>query len=290
MPGKYKYSLLEYFLFLPFPLSPKKLRAELAGKTVLITGASYGIGESLAYMLADTRAHLLLVARTEEKLAEVKTRIEQRGGKATIYPTDLSKQEQVEQLTYTLLQIPGGIDIIVNNAGRSIRRSIKDSLGRYHDFTRTMAINYFGPVQLTLSLIPVVEKNKGHIINISALNVLLAPAPYWAAYQASKAAFDNWFRCAIPELNAWGIKTTAIYFPLVRTRMSAPTAAYSNVPAMSPEHAATIICRSIINKNRIYRPWWLFFGQLASLLFWRPWMALNTHYLKRKPLHAEGAK
>ncbi|GAA4468177.1 hypothetical protein GCM10023093_25250 [Nemorincola caseinilytica] len=186
----------------PTAVNERRLGERCNGRNILITGASYGIGESLAYMLAGTGATLLLVARTEEKLLQVQGEVARRGGTAHIFPTDLSKSEEVAVLTEKLLQLPGGIHIVVSNAGRSIRRSLYDSLNRHHDLTRTMAVNYFGPTQLILALIPSIEKNRGHIINISAVNVLLAPAPYWAAYQASKAAFDNWFRCAVPELNA----------------------------------------------------------------------------------------
>ena len=282
MPANIKYNFLEHILFPPSWLNERKLRTRLKNKTVLVTGASFGIGECLAYKLADTGAHLILVARTEEKLSWIKNDIEQRGGIVSIFPTDLSKQDEVQKLTVFLLQLPGGIDIVINNAGKSIRRSIKDSLDRYHDFTRTMAINYFGPVQLMLSLIPVLEKNKGHVINVSAINVLLAPAPFWAAYQASKAAFDNWFQCAAPELNACGIKTSSIYLPLVKTRMIAPTPVYDKMPAMSTDHVAKIICRCINNKGRRYAPWWLIFAQLSSVLFWRPFVSITTYYLKRK--------
>jgi len=248
---------------------------------VLITGASYGIGESLAYKLAATGAHLILIARTEKKLSLIKKDIEAQGGTATIFPTDLTKTEQVEQLSVQLLALPSSIDIVINNAGKSIRRPVKESLDRFHDFTRTIGVNYLGPVQLILSLIPVLEQNKGHIINVSAINVLLAPAPHWAAYQASKSAFDQWFRSVSPELQLAGIATTSVYLPLVRTRMIAPTPAYDNMPAMSAEHVARIICKCIINRNRSYAPWWLIFGQLGSVIFRKPWERLSTYYLKR---------
>lgn len=267
-----------FFLFLYF--SHSKLRKRLAGKTVLITGASYGIGECLAESLAETGAHLLLVARTAEKLAEVKKRVEARGGRADIFPCDLTNTADVHALLIELHQLPEGIDIFVNNAGKSIRRSIFDSLDRLHDFTRTMNLNYFGPVQLMLSLIPVLVARQGHVINISAVNVLLAPMPKWAAYQASKTAFDQWFRSVAPELNARGVSTTTIYLPLVRTRMIEPTVAYRNMPAMQPEHVAHLICRAILSRRRTYAPWWLMVGQLASVLFRWPWEAMQSWLLK----------
>lgn len=272
------------FLFFPsLWFSRAKLRKRLAGKTVLITGASYGIGECLAESLAETKAHLLLVARTADKLIEVKQRIESRGGRADIFPCDLANSAEVQTLLAKLHQLPGGIDILVSNAGKSIRRSIFDSLDRFHDFTRTMNLNYFGPVQLMLSLIPILVARQGHVINVSAVNVLLAPAPKWAAYQASKTAFDQWFRCVGPELNARGVSTTSIYLPLVRTRMIEPTAEYKNVPAMRPEQVASLICKAINSRRRTYAPWWLMPGQLASVLLRWPWEVIVSRRLQRSP-------
>ncbi len=271
-------------LFFPFlRFSRSQLQHNLAGKTVLITGASYGIGECLAEILAETPAHLLLVARTEAKLMEVKQRVEAKGGQADIFPCDLRNTTEVEALLARLHQLPGGVDIFVSNAGKSIRRSIFASLDRLHDFTRTMNLNYFGPVQLMLGLIPTLAARRGHVINISAVNVLLIPAPEWAAYQASKTAFDQWFRCVSPELHARGVHTTSIYLPLVRTRMIEPTQAYRNLPAMEPEQVAQLICQAILSRRRTYAPWWLMPGQLASVLLRPLWETAMSHYLSRKP-------
>jgi short-subunit dehydrogenase len=268
-------------LFFPFLwFSRSKLQERLAGKTVLITGASYGIGECLAESLAETGAYLLLVARTEEKLMEVKKRVEAKGGRADVFPCDLRDAAQVQALLEKLHRLPNGVDIFVNNAGKSIRRSIFDALDRLHDFTRTMNLNYFGPVQLMLSLIPVLVAQRGHVINISAVNVLLAPMPRWAAYQASKTAFDQWFRCVAPELNARGVSTTTIYLPLVRTRMIEPTPEYRNAPAMRPDQVAQLICKAINSRRRTYAPWWLVLGQLASVLFRWPWEVIMSQRLK----------
>ncbi|MCE7987373.1 MAG: SDR family NAD(P)-dependent oxidoreductase [Caldilinea sp. CFX5] len=264
------------FLFFPFLwVNHARLQQQLVGKRVLITGASYGIGECLVERLADTGAHLLLVARTAEKLQEVQQRVIAKGGRADIFPCDLTNAAAVQALL-TQLQELGGIDIFVNNAGKSIRRSIFASLDRFHDFTRTMNLNYFGPVQLLLGLIPGLVARQGQVINISAINVLLAPMPLWAAYQASKSAFDQWLRTVAPELNARGVATTTIYLPLVRTRMIEPTAAYKNMPAMQPEEVAALICRAILTRKQTYMPWWLPAAQLAALLFRRPWELLMT--------------
>ena len=271
-------------LFFPFlGFSRSTLRQRLAGKTVLITGASYGIGECLAEVLAETEAHLLLVARTADKLSEVKQKVEARGCRADVFPCDLTNAAAVESLLQHLLRPSTGIDVIVSNAGKSIRRSIFDSLDRLHDFSRTMNLNYFGPVQLLLALIPTLVARQGQVINISAVNVLLAAPPKWAAYQASKTAFDQWFRCVSPELNARGVATSSIYLPLVRTRMIEPTKEYSHAPAMQPEQVASLICRAIISRRRSYAPWWLLPAQLASVLFRWPWEVLMTWSMRRQP-------
>jgi short-subunit dehydrogenase len=269
---------LLFFPFLGFNRS--KLQQRLAGKTILITGASYGIGECLAEILAQPNVYLLLVARSADKLMEVKNRVEARGGRVDIFPCNLTNVDEVNTLLETLHQLPDGIDIFVNNAGKSIRRSIFDSLDRLHDFTRTMNLNYFAPVQLTLALIPILVARKGHIINISAVNVLLIPAPKWAAYQASKTAFDQWFRSVAPELNAREVSTTSIYLPLVRTRMIAPTKEYQNIPAMQPDDVAKLICKAINSRQQTYAPWWLIWGQMASILLRSQWESIVTNRLK----------
>jgi len=263
---KRKYSCLENILFLPQLKNNKaKLKKKLKGKNVLITGATFGIGATLTYQLAETGANLILVARTKQKLIAIKKVVERRGGTALIFSINLYNLEEVNKLTSELQKIEGGIDIFISNAGKSIRRSIFKSLDRFHDFTRTMTINYYTPVKLMLSIIPMLKKNKGHVINISAVNVLFTPAPLWSAYQASKSAFDNWFRSVVPELKANNIKTTSIYLPLVKTRMILPTKAYKKMPAMSPKHVANIICKSLLSQRKKYSPWWTIFGQIGSV-------------------------
>ena len=282
MANKYKYNLLEYLLFLPRRLNIKELKAKLGGKTILITGASYGIGEALSYKLAKANVKLILVARTKEKLLAIKQNIEKDGGEVRIFAIDLRNQRDLDELIDFVVNMDDGIDIFVSNAGISIKRSIYDSLDRYHDFSRTMALNYHAPVRLILALIPILEKKAGQIINISAINVLLPPFPHWAAYQASKVAFDQWFRSVEPELNINNIATGSIYLPLVRTRMISPTANYDKMPAMSANQAAEIISRSIIYENKNYAPWWLVFAQISSFLLNYPIKIITRWYLKRK--------
>ncbi len=278
MFSKNNYNLLEFLLFPPTWLNQTKLEKAVNGKTILITGATFGIGEKLAYQLAKTGANLILVARTEEKLVEIKNNI---GGNVTIFPCDLTDIKSVENLLRELQNLPNGVDIFVNNAGKSILRSIYESLDRFHDFQRTMALNYFAPVQLLLGLIPILEKNQGQIINVSAVNVLMIPAPFWSAYQSSKTAFDQWFRCISPEINARGIKTTSVYLPLVRTRMIEPTKEYKNAPAMNPNHVAAKICKSIYKHNRYISPWWLVFAELGSIILRYPFELLMPRFVKK---------
>jgi short-subunit dehydrogenase len=278
----HKYNFMENIMFTPAPFNENKLKRELEGKTLLITGASSGIGEALSYLLADTKAHLVLVGRRDEKLKKMKSEIEQGTARVSIFQADLRNENELEKMVAFIHELSEGLDFVVSNAGISINRSIYDSLDRYHDFTRTMAINYFAPVQLSLSTIPLLQKNKGQIINISTINALLIPIPYWAAYQASKSAFDTWFRSAAPELNVMGISTTTIYLPLVKTPMIEPTTAYQNVPAMCPAHVARIIGKSMYTKKRKYRPWWLILGQLGSIIFRGIWEAVIPKLLRKR--------
>ncbi len=276
------YTLWENMLFWPTDLDEGKLAAAVAGKTILITGASSGIGEQLAYVLGRCQVHLLLVARREEKLRQIKAEIERDGARVSVFGADLRDPAQLEAFLAFLHEQSGGIDIVVSNAGLSIRRPIMDSLERYHDFTRTMAINYFAPVKILLSLTEQLARNKGQIVNVSTINTSLLPLPYWAAYQASKAAFDTWFRSAAPEWSAKGIATTSIYLPLVRTPMILPTTAYRSMPAMSAEHAARLIAKSLYTKRTTIRPWWLLGGELASLFGRGLWDRLLPRWLRKR--------
>lgn len=278
----HQYSFWEKLLFPPTFINEKKLRIQLEGKTILITGASSGIGEKLAFRLADHPVHMILVARTEEKLVVMKKEIESKAATVTVFRADLRNKEEVEGLLTLLHQLPDGLDFFVSNAGKSIRRSLSDSLDRYHDFTRTMAINYLAPVQLLLSVIPLLQQKQGQIVNISTVNVWLIPFPQWSAYQASKSAFDIWFRSNAPELNTMGITTTSIYLPLVRTPMILPTPAYQKMPAMSAEHAAGIICKTMYTRKRTYKPWWLIGGQWSSLLFRPIWERFAPIILRKR--------
>lgn len=231
-----------------------ELRAAVAGRTVLVTGSSFGIGEATARRLAGAGAKVLLVARTAERLLEVS---EELGDHAYPYPCDLTNYDAVGELAARLLYEHGAPDVLVNNAGKSIRRSIADSTDRFHDFQRSIAINYLGPIRLTLALLPAMrERGSGHLVNISTSGVRGLPAsPGWSAYQSSKAAFDVWSRSVAQEVRPDGVASTSIYMGLVKTRMSAPN--FATLPGLSPEGAAALVCDAIVRRPRTAGPHWV---------------------------------
>jgi len=218
------------------------------GKNILITGASSGIGERTAYLLSECGAHVILLARTEEKLKSVKESIEKLGGKASYYPCDLTDMDDIEKTTDQIITDFDHIDVLVNNAGRSIRRSVHESVNRFHDFERTMQINYFGAVKTILGFLPtMIARQLGQIVNISSIGVL-ANSPRSAAYVASKSALDAFSRCLAAEVKGNNIKVTNIFMPLVRTPMIAPTKLYRYMPALMPDEAALMVARAIVKK------------------------------------------
>jgi len=224
------------------------LRGQVAGKVVLVTGGSSGIGLAAAHKLAEAGAITIICGRDEDKLLEAKKEVEARGFELITYPADLSDMADCDRFAQVLIANHGGVDVLVNNAGRSIRRAIEASYDRFHDFERTMQLNYFGALRLTMALLPsMTARKRGHVINISSIGVL-TNAPRFSAYVASKAALDAWTRCASSELQDLGIKFTTINMPLVRTPMIAPTKIYQNVPTLSPEEAADLIANAIVYK------------------------------------------
>ncbi|MHA3891842.1 SDR family NAD(P)-dependent oxidoreductase [Acinetobacter sp. GXMZU3951] len=242
----------------------KQFRDRIHGKIVLITGASSGIGLTTAHRLAEAGAHVLLVSRTKETLDEVKAEIEAKGGKASVFPCDLNDMEAIDAVSKEILASVDHIDILINNAGRSIRRAVHESLDRFHDFERTMQLNYFGAVRLVLNLLPhMMERKGGQIINISSIGVL-ANATRFSAYVASKAALDAFSRCLSAEAHSHKIAITSIYMPLVRTPMIAPTKIYKYVPTLSPEQAADLVAYAIVKRPKKIAT---NLGRLASLTY-----------------------
>ncbi|WP_216216021.1 SDR family oxidoreductase [Amycolatopsis aidingensis] len=226
-------------------------RGALHGRTVLITGASSGIGRATALRAARRGATVLLVARRAEELEAVRAEIIEAGGAAAAYPCDLTEDEAVDALVKDVLAEHGGVDMLVNNAGRSIRRSVLLSTERFHDFERTMAINYFGPVRLTLGLLPSMARRRfGHIVNVTTQG-LQTDTPRFAAYLASKAALEEFGLAAGRETLSAGISFSSVRMPLVRTEMIAPTGLYRTLPSSSPERAAALVIKALERRPQI---------------------------------------
>ena len=221
----------------------------------MITGASSGIGRATALRVGAAGGKVILVARGADKLEQTKLEIEDLGGHAFVHRCDLADMSDIERMAKEVLQEHGRVDVLVNNAGRSIRRSIALSYDRFHDYERTMQLNYFGPVRLVLSLLPIMRQTApdgrrgGHIINISSIGVQ-ANIPRFSAYVASKAALDAFSRCIASEVIDDGVHLTTIHMPLVRTPMIAPTKMYDRFPTMTPPEAADMICKAMINRPK----------------------------------------
>jgi NAD(P)-dependent dehydrogenase (short-subunit alcohol dehydrogenase family) len=232
----------------------RTLAGQVQGKVVLVTGGSSGIGLAAAHKIAQAGAITVIVGREQDKLDAAKSEIEAalgdnvNGGQVVTFSADLADMESCDALVAWVVENYGGADVLVNNAGRSIRRGIESSYDRFHDFERTMQLNYFGCLRLTMGLLPHMSiKRKGHVVNISSIGVL-TNAPRFSAYVASKAALDAWTRCAASEYIDMGVTFTTINMPLVRTPMIAPTKIYQNVPTLAPEDAADLIVQAIVYK------------------------------------------
>ena len=236
----------------------RTLKGQVQGKVVLVTGGSSGIGLAAAHKLAQAGAITVIVGREQEKLDAAKKEINTalkakdrdatKGGQVVTFSADLASLESCDAMVAWLIENYGGVDVLINNAGRSIRRGIESSKERFHDFERTMQLNYFGCLRVTMGLLPgMAAKRKGHVVNISSIGVL-TNAPRFSAYVASKAALDAWARCAASEYLDVGVTFTTINMPLVRTPMIAPTKIYQNVPTLSPEEAGDLIVQAIVYK------------------------------------------
>ncbi len=226
----------------------RSLRGTVGGKVVLITGGSSGIGLAAAHKFAEAGATTIICGRDAGKLEEACQQARDKGYSFVAYPADIADMADCDRFVKQLLAEHGGVDFLINNAGRSIRRAIESSYDRFHDYERTMQLNYFGCLRVTMGFLPgMVARKKGHVVNISSIGVL-TNAPRFSAYVASKAALDAWTRCASSEFADQGISFTTINMPLVRTPMIAPTGLYNNVPTLAPEEAADMIAQACIFK------------------------------------------
>jgi NAD(P)-dependent dehydrogenase (short-subunit alcohol dehydrogenase family) len=226
----------------------RSLAGKVKGRVVLITGGSSGIGKAVAIKVAAAGAKVLICARGVEELEAAKKEIVDAGGICHTYVADLAELKSCDELIKKVVAEHKGVDVLINNAGRSIRRAIASSYDRFHDFERTMQLNYFGSLRLIMGFLPgMADRHRGHIINISSIGVL-TNAPRFSAYVASKAALDAFSRCAQAEYSDNGIIFTTINMPLVKTPMIAPTKMYESVPTWTPEEAADFVVRAIIER------------------------------------------
>jgi NAD(P)-dependent dehydrogenase (short-subunit alcohol dehydrogenase family) len=244
----------------------RSFKAAVNGRVVMITGASSGIGRSAARKIAAAGGIPLLVARSADKLEEVRQEIEDAGGTAYVYTADLTDLDSIDDLAHRVLSDHPSVDVLVNNAGRSIRRSMELSLDRFHDYERTMQLNYFGTIKLVMALMPHwLERRTGHVINISSIGVQTNP-PRFSAYVASKAALDAWTRIVATETLGHDVHFTTIHMPLVKTPMIAPTKIYDSFPTITPDEAADMICEAIRSKPKQINTRLGTFGEVAYAL------------------------
>jgi NAD(P)-dependent dehydrogenase (short-subunit alcohol dehydrogenase family) len=226
----------------------RSLKGTVGGKVVLVTGGSSGIGLAAAHKFAEAGATTLICGRDPAKLDEACAEASAKGYQFVAYAVDIADMTDCDRFVKQVIADHGGVDFLINNAGRSIRRAIEGSYDRFHDYERTMQLNYFGSLRVTMGFLPgMTAKRKGHVVNISSIGVL-TNAPRFSAYVASKAALDAWTRCASSEFADVGITFTTINMPLVRTPMIAPTKIYNNVPTLEPEEAGDLIAQACIEK------------------------------------------
>ncbi|GAC1342095.1 MAG: SDR family oxidoreductase [Candidatus Dormibacteria bacterium] len=276
--------------------SAANLRRALNGKVVVITGASSGIGRAVARAIAPSGATVIAVARGLDKLEEMRGEVEEAGGKVFLYPTDLSDPAACQAMIDSVISEHGHVDVLINNAGRSIRRAVTASTDRFHDFERTMKLNYFGAVALILAALPGMrERGDGHIVNVSSIGAQTFP-PRFAAYVASKAALDAFALCLAPEITPEGVAVTAIHMPLVRTPMIAPTSIYRSFPTISPDEAAEMVLKALISRPHEVSTRLGKFGQVVAavapglhqLVMTAAYAALPESAPKRE--HSDGAR
>jgi len=237
-------------------------RGPLVGRHVVITGASSGIGRASAIAVAERGATVFALARNASALDDLVAEIRQSGGQAHAFTCDVTDSASVEHTVKDILGRFGHVDYLVNNAGRSIRRSVAASTDRLHDYERVMAVNYFGSVRMVLALLPHWrERQFGHVVNVSSAGVQ-ASSPKYSAYIPSKAALDAFAEVVGSETLSDHITFTSIHMPLVKTPMIAPSQRLNPMPPITAEHAAAMVVRGLVEKPaRIDTP----VGTLADL-------------------------
>ena len=276
-----KQTILEKLIFPVRKINKRKLNKAVSRKTILITGASYGIGAKIAEILSNYNTTLILVGRTTERLKTLQKQFANKLSTTIIFSTDLRSEVQVKEFIVALEMQQLVPDIFINNAGKSIYRRLNETLNRFHDVQRSVSTNFTGPIQLLLGILPGIISKKGCIINVSTITVLLPNTAGWSAYYASKAAFDDWLRCMEPELRKLQVMVSSVYLPLVRTKMSMINENNRKKPAMSKEKAANAILNCLIYNKRKYRPWWVRVPLFLNALFPNLWFSIQLHLIKQ---------
>lgn len=264
------------------------LTAGLSGRTVLVTGASQGIGEATARLLARAGADTLLLARDHARLSAVADEIRRGGGHAWIYPCDLASPASVQDTAQRILQTHPQLQMVVSNAGKSIRRPVLLA-ARRADLERSLAVNFSGPAGLLLALLPgLLAQEHAVIVNVSTVSAKPPGAPRWGSYQGSKAGFDLWLRALDTELLDQGLSVRSVYLPLVRTRMSAASGLYGRFPALSAQEAAEVVAGALVRARTRVAPWWLR-GQEWAVLLFPEWIDRRLNrldvWLRRREAH-----
>lgn len=238
------------------PVARERLHALLEGRTAVVTGGSRGVGAAVAHRLGVAGAHVVLLARDEDALERVADEIRAAGGSASVVAVDLRDTAAATGAGEHVVAAHGAPAVLVSNAGHSIRRDLADSLMRFHDVQRLAGVNMLGPIAFGLPLLAAMSAARdGHLVSVGSAGMSM-PGAGWSAYTATKAGFEAWARSISPELRTVGVATTSIHLPLVSTAMSAPTYARTRVPAMSPDDAATWVCRAVLDRPRVIAPWW----------------------------------
>lgn len=252
-------SLWKHIVYPSKSVSDERLKATFGGKWVVITGASSGIGEALALRLINAKANLFLIARNEDKLKSLCDRAVANGCEADYKAIDLRQREQLDVICGELRDKLPSVSFLFCNAGKSIQRTINDSLDRMHDFDRTMDLNYRSMVALSLALMPSLKSAGGRIVYTSSVSSLrLSSFPGWSAYHASKSAANVWCKTAHREYEKLGVKVQLAYMPLVHTPMSDVNETYKKLPAYSADEGACILLKLAMRKKFSYKPWWAF--------------------------------
>ena len=249
-------SLWKKIVYPSIAISDNKLSLHFAGKWVVVTGATSGIGEALTLRLIQAKANLYLIARNEQKLIDLCNQAKKNGCEACYDAIDLRQREQLDALCSTLRDRFPSVSYLFCNAGKSINRTINDSIDRMHDFDRTMDLNYRSMVALSLALMPTLREAKGHIVYTSSVSCRYPFIPGWSAYHASKCAANVWCRTARRECKQLGVKVQIAYMPLVHTPMSDVNERYKNMPAYTADDAACILLRLAMSGKFSYKPWW----------------------------------